>query len=64
MNCEIGLDLTWSKHCVISDILKTPEIHGYNTLDAKLTAGATFQINNAKLYVQIVTLSVNGLTEV
>ena len=50
INCEIELDLTWSKYCVISEILKTPEVKGDNPADETLT-GATFQINNAKLYV-------------
>ena len=29
-------------------------------MDTTLTNGATFQINNAKLYVPVITLSING----
>ena len=32
---------------------------GDNPADTTFTIGATFQINNAKLYAQVVTLSVN-----
>ena len=59
INCEIELDLTWSKHYVISEISRTPEMDGANPADATLTTGATFQINNAKFYAPVVTLSIN-----
>ena len=44
INCEINLDLNWSKKCVIvaTDIANQ---------------GATFSIIDAKLYVPVVTLS-------
>ena len=35
---------------------------GDNPVDATLTTGATFKINNAKLYVPVVTLPINDLT--
>ena len=54
INCEIELDLTWSKNCVISEISKTPETEGANPDDETLTTGATFQINNAKVNVPLV----------
>ena len=60
INCEIELDLIWSKYCVISDISRTPEVQEDNPMDTTLTNGATFQINNAKLYVPVITLSING----
>ena len=59
INCEIELDLTWSKYFVISEISRTPEVEGANPADATLTNGATFQVNNAKPYVPVVTLSIN-----
>ena len=68
INCEIELDLSWSKECIISEISKTSRIPG--NADANLpvpavaaiqTTGATFQINNAKLYVPVVTLSTNDI---
>ena len=46
INCEIELDLSCSRYCVVSH----PAIQ---------TVGATFQINNAKLYVSVVTLHLN-----
>ena len=55
VNCEIKLDLTWSKYCVTSGTSKSPEVERANPADETLTTGATFQINNAKLYVQVVT---------
>ena len=46
INCKIELDLSWKKDRVL------PECNNNIT-------GATFQINNAKLCVTIVTLSIN-----
>ena len=60
INCEIELYLTWSKYCVIPEISRTPEVGGANLADATLKTGAKFQINNAKLYVSVATLSING----
>ena len=45
VNCEIELDLSWAKDCVLSQ-------HHNNI------TGAVFQINNLKLYVPVVTLSI------
>ena len=56
--CEIKLDLKWTKDCVISEIWKTNTnsvVHQVETA----TTSATFQINNVKLYVSAVTLSLN-----
>ena len=41
INCEISLDLTWSKRCVISSTVRITE----------------FKIIDTKLYVPIITLS-------
>ena len=42
INCEINLDLNWSKECVIVTIAVT-------------TQGATFAIADTRLYVPVVT---------
>ena len=52
INCEIELDLTWSKYCVIFEISRI-------LADETLRTGATCQVNNAKPYVPVVTLSVH-----
>ena len=46
MNCEIELDLSCGKDCIL--------IEHHNNI-----TGAKFQINNAKIYVPVVTLSIN-----
>ena len=61
IKCEIQLDLRWTKTCIISEI-STPSIVINNSPVQEMateTTAATFQINNAKLYVPVVTLSVN-----
>ena len=61
-NCEIKLDLPCSKECIISEISITPRIPGNSNANSLVpaiqTTEATFQINNAKLYVPVVTLSI------
>ena len=42
INCEINIDLKWSKHCVIVATNVTAQ-------------GTTFSISDAKLYVPVVT---------
>ena len=58
--------MKWKKICGISEISTTPT--GAENLNANPsvqareaipTTGATFRINNAKLYVPVVTLSIN-----
>ena len=63
INCEIELNLSWSKECIVSEINKTPEFianpdaNSPNPLiKATTKTSATIQINNAKLYVPVVTL--------
>ena len=59
INSEIELDLTWSKYCIISEIAGNPRANPLVTaMEKKQTNGATFQINNKKFYVPIVTLSI------
>ena len=67
INCEIELDLSWSKECIISEIYKTPEVPANANANppnpliqaTAATTSATFQINNAKLYVSLATFSIN-----
>ena len=65
INWEVEPDLSWSKKFIISEILIILRVPGNpnanpSALDvaAIQTTGATFQINNAKLYVPVVTLSI------
>ena len=66
INNEIELDLSWSKECIISEISIVPRIPRNQNVNALVpevaaiqTNSATFQINNAKLYFPVVTLSFN-----
>ena len=63
INCEIEIDLSCSKKCIIPEIPITSRIAGNSNTrppvqikEARQTTGATFQINNAELYVPVVTL--------
>ena len=58
INCEIELDLSWSKKFIISEILITPAQPGNPNANPPIidvaaiqTTRPTFEINNAKLYV-------------
>ena len=46
INCEIELDLTWTKDCVL--------IKDHNNI-----TGVIFIITSTKIYVPVVTLSIN-----
>ena len=64
INYEIELDLRWSKHCVISEVSRTfrevdPNANPVVYEVVTVTNKAIFQINNARLYVPVVTLSIN-----
>ena len=65
INCEIQLELRWRKNCVISKISRI--FRGFDDLPVQEVAtkatGATFQINNVKLYVSVVTLLINDNIE-
>ena len=58
---EIELDLSWSDKHVTSEISRTFRALGDPPVQQVTTAttGATFQIYNAKLYVSVVTFSIN-----
>ena len=47
INCETELDLSWRKDCLL--------IEHHNNI-----TGATIQLNNATLYVPVVTLSISN----
>ena len=64
INCETELNLRGKRNCIITEISRTfrsvhpntdPVVYEITTQ----TTGAIFQINNAKLYVPVVTLSIN-----
>ena len=66
VNCEIELDLSWSKECIISEISITPRIPVNPNANPPVQevvliqiTGAIFQIHFAKLYVLVVILSIN-----
>ena len=65
INCQTELDLSWSRYCVISEISRIPAVPANPSANPPVPAGAetqaisaTFQINNAKFYIPVVTLSV------
>ena len=56
INCEIEIDLSWSKECIIFEISITPRITENPNANSPVyevpaiqTTTATFQINNVKL---------------
>ena len=66
MNCEKELDLLWSKECIISELLNNTEAPTHPAANQHIahlpegpTTRATFEINNAKLNVPVVTLPIN-----
>ena len=62
-DCEIELDLSWPRYCLISEISRTfGAVPNTNPVRYQVTlqiTGTTFHINNAKLYVPVVALSIN-----
>ena len=54
ISCEVSLELKWDKNCVITS-LEQRDIGGGNR--DNVPTGATFAINDCKLYVPAVTLS-------
>ena len=56
VNCEVYLTLTWSKYCVLTDIIKRATRRvGLPAIAAP--TGASFVIKDCKLHVSVVTLS-------
>ena len=67
INCEIELDLSWSRYCVITEKSRTPAVLTNPNANPPVSAvektqitSVAFQIKNAKLYVPVVTLSINN----
>ena len=65
-NCTIESDLTWSKDCIISQISRTAAVTAIANANPLVQAAAvtetnkaTFQRNNVKLYVPVVTLPIH-----
>ena len=54
ISCEVSLELKWDKNCVITSNQINRNLDGGNTA---APMGATFAINDCKLYVPVVTLS-------
>ena len=66
INCKVKLDLSWSKECIISEISITtsvavnPNVNPPALVVAAIeTTTASFQIDNTKLYVSVVSLPLN-----
>ena len=63
INRGIELDLSWSRYCVITEVSRTfravPNADPVRYESMTTTNSATFQINSAKLYVPVVSLSIN-----
>ena len=60
INCEVELDLSWPKECIISEISIILGIASNSRANPLITAaaaiqtiGATFQINSTKLYSSV-----------
>ena len=56
MNCEVSLDLEWSKNCVLTSQAKRPA--GAANPAVTVPTNAEFSITNRKLCVPVVTLSI------
>ena len=63
INCEMELDLSWSRYYIISEVSWTsravPDTDPVECEVETATNSTTFQINNAKFYVPVGTLSIN-----
>ena len=60
INCEASLTFNWSKYCVITDETTQNADSNANPSVPKNRApiGSTFKLTDAKLYVPVVTLSI------
>ena len=63
INCEMELDLSWSRYYIISEVSWTSRaVSDTDPVEFEVetaTNSTTFQINNAKFYVPVGTLSIN-----
>ena len=60
INCQIELDLSWLRNNIISEISRAVLVAGANPAATATITSTTFQINNAKSYVPVVTFSINN----
>ena len=58
--------MSWSKECIISEIYRTTKVLANSNanppnplIQTTATTGTTFQVNNAKIHVSVVMLSIN-----
>ena len=65
INCETNHDLSRSKYCVISKVSSTPAVPAnpnpspaVPVVEETQTTSATIQLDNAKRYVSVITLSI------
>ena len=58
ISCEVSLELKWNKNCIITS-LQERLIQPLLVARDDVPTGATFDINDCKLYIPIVTLSKN-----
>ena len=66
INCKIELHLSWSRNCIIFEISRTAVVAANPNANpiaqaraTTQTTGAIFQLTSCKLYVLVVTLSIN-----
>ena len=59
ISCEVSLELKWDKNCVITSTENRVNDAGPPVVRDNAPTGATFVINDCKLYVPVVTLSKN-----
>ena len=57
ISCEVSLELKWDKNCVITSLEQRQVDAGTPVVRDNAPTGATFAINDCKLYVPAVTLS-------
>ena len=57
INCEIELVLTWSKNCVLADMIVRHAGNNNDPVALVASTGLEFQITDTKLYVPVVTFS-------
>ena len=57
INCEIELILTWSKNCVLPDMIVRAAGNKNDPPAIVAPTGLEFQVKDTNLYVPVVTLS-------
>ena len=61
INCKVSLNLTWSKNCVLTDMITHADVLAQGDIPARPAINAPtnviFKIKDCKMYVPVVTLS-------